>query len=79
MFTFWINLNSTKGELNMIPVVDFALCGVSVTDKDVKDEHLQRIGKDICEAFKTVGFVYLVNHGVPLEKVRQGYVTVIGS
>ena len=54
----------------MIPLVDFSSCGLLLSDSEVTEQSKQTTGKTICEAFKTVGFVYLVNHGVSTDKVR---------
>jgi len=50
-----------------IPVLDFGkfLHG--------SDEEKQEIAKNIDEAFRKVGFVYLKNHGVPKEMVDKAF------
>jgi isopenicillin N synthase-like dioxygenase len=47
-----------------IPIVDFAK---TTTGTEEEKEH---VAKQIDDAFRTAGFVYLKNHGVPLDKVR---------
>lgn len=56
-----------------IPVIDFDTCGLHV-DGVAKDE-MVRIGKKIKDAFSTVGFCYLKNHGVELD-VLENYLAV---
>jgi isopenicillin N synthase-like dioxygenase len=48
-----------------IPVVDFA--------KAVRGtrEEKEKVARQIDDAFRHVGFVYLKNHGVPLEMVDE--------
>ena len=54
----------------MIPVVDFKDCAVSISNDELGERHIFSIAKEICDAFKTVGFVYLKNHGISAEKVN---------
>jgi hypothetical protein len=48
-----------------IPVVDFAKAA------DGTREEKEQVAKSIDYAFRNVGFVYLKNHGVPLEMVDE--------
>ena len=57
----------------MIPVVDFKDCAVSISNDELGERHIFSIAKEICDAFKTVGFVYLKNHGISAEKVNLFY------
>ncbi|GAO52374.1 flavonol synthase/flavanone 3-hydroxylase [Saitoella complicata NRRL Y-17804] len=50
---------------SQVPIVDFAPF-LNGTPSDRKSTATQ-----IYQAFKTVGFVYLINHGVPQEKVNE--------
>ena len=56
-----------------IPVVDFSQMSVEKgTDhEDYASESIQQLADEIHRAFSTVGFVYLKNHGIPQEKVRE--------
>lgn len=55
-----------------IPVVDFAAMSVDhETLPPPSDESVQNIARKIHEAFSTVGFVYLRNHGITQDKVLQ--------
>ena len=52
-----------------IPVVDFSLYSV---DKDLiheDSEFTRQLADDIANAFSTVGFLYLKNHGISSEVV----------
>ena len=52
----------------MIPVVDLGFDDVTaVSSFDFQNE--QKLAKELCDAFKTVGFVYLKNFGISQEKV----------
>lgn len=54
-----------------IPVVDFAAMSVEhETCPSPADDMLQEIAKQIYQAFSTVGFVYLKNHGISQDKVN---------
>ena len=53
-----------------IPVVDFAALSVDHETTSASDERVQAIARQIHEAFSTVGFVYLKNHGITQAKVR---------
>ena len=57
-------------KIMMIPVVDFNDCAVSISNDELGERHILSIAKEICDAFKTVGFVYLKNHGISAEKVN---------
>lgn len=54
-----------------IPLVDFAAMSVEHdTFPSPADDTVQVIAKQIYQAFSTVGFVYLKNHGISQEKVN---------
>lgn len=53
-----------------IPVVDFS--AMSLTNKEPlreNDESIKKLADQIHQAFSTIGFVYLKNHGIPQELV----------
>ncbi|KAM4573534.1 uncharacterized protein PAE49_008329 [Odontesthes bonariensis] len=52
-----------------IPVVDFS--AYSLTEKDVTDEQLHSLSKELKSAFTEVGFVFLKNSGITLEEVEH--------
>ena len=54
-----------------IPVVDFSAMSIEheVRPKS-NNEEVQELSKQITEAFSTIGFVYLKNHGIHEEQVR---------
>ncbi|CAK8695925.1 unnamed protein product [Clavelina lepadiformis] len=54
----------SKQFAGIIPVVDYKLCGLDVSDQQVKREDLYNAGKELIDAFSAVGFVYLTNNGV---------------
>ncbi|XP_046556650.1 proline hydroxylase buaE-like isoform X2 [Haliotis rubra] len=54
----------------VIPIVDFEKYGLHITDPgSVRSEVLEDTANGICDAFSTVGFVYLVNHGIEQSKI----------
>ena len=55
----------------MIPVVDLAEYNLSVEEKTTDTATLKDLAGQICQAFQTVGFVYLKNHGIPQELVKR--------
>jgi isopenicillin N synthase-like dioxygenase len=52
---------------NPIPIVDFAKA------REGGKEEKEAVAKEINGAFREVGFVYLKNHGVGQEMVREGF------
>ena len=57
-----------------IPIVDFGAMSVKKESfPSPADEMVQVIANQIHEAFSTVGFVYLKNHGISQEKVKYRY------
>lgn len=56
-----------------IPVVDFAALSVDHETISASDERVQAIARQIHEAFSTVGFVYLKNHGITQAKVDETF------
>ena len=53
-----------------IPVVDFS--AMSLTHKDPLKENaeaVKQLADQVYQAFSTIGFVYLKNHGIPQEVV----------
>ncbi|XP_077987143.1 uncharacterized protein LOC144441443 isoform X2 [Glandiceps talaboti] len=54
-----------------IPVIDFSAYSL---DKDtVCEEKIQSLVDEIHHAFSTIGFIYLKNHGIHPEQVKQVY------
>lgn len=51
---------------NPIPIVDFAKVGGG-------DKRKEEVAREIDMAFREVGFVYLRNHGVDAEMVREAF------
>ena len=54
-----------------IPVVDFSQMSLEKVTEDFSPQSIQHLADEIHLAFSTVGFVYLKNHGIPREKVRE--------
>ncbi|XP_046365452.1 proline hydroxylase buaE-like isoform X1 [Haliotis rufescens] len=53
-----------------IPVVDFQKYGLNVADPtSVASEVLETTAREIYDAFSTIGFVYLINHGIEQRQV----------
>lgn len=55
--------------MHTIPVVDFSLISDSQDPSQANDE--STVAQAVYKALSTIGFVYLVNHGVPTKVVRQ--------
>ena len=54
-------------EESSIPIVDFAQWINGSQDQK------KNIAKEFIEACKTVGFVYIINHGVPSSKIKEAF------
>ena len=52
-----------------IPVVDFSQMSLEKVGIAGSSESVQQLADKIHQAFSTVGFVYIKNHGIPQEKV----------
>ncbi|XP_077986165.1 uncharacterized protein LOC144440653 [Glandiceps talaboti] len=52
-----------------IPVIDFD--AYSLSKDRPSEDNLQRLADEVYNAFSTIGFVYLENHGIQPEKVKQ--------
>lgn len=56
--------------MEKIPVVDFsAMNSMKETPEDCSSVAIKQLVDEIYQAFSTVGFVYLKNHGISQEKV----------
>ncbi|XP_071114406.1 uncharacterized protein [Haliotis cracherodii] len=54
----------------VIPIVDFGTYGLHVANPgSVKREVLEDTATEICSALSTIGFVYLINHGIEQSKI----------
>lgn len=55
-----------------IPVVDFScfnpIGGVALPESNT---HVKELAQELYNAFSTIGFVYIKNHGIATEKVRK--------
>nr|XP_027232412.1 UPF0676 protein C1494.01-like [Penaeus vannamei] len=51
-----------------IPVVDLGQLGSS---DEPSTAEWDRVGREVCQAFSGIGFVYLKNHGLPNEMVKE--------
>lgn len=63
---------SNSKELN-IPILDFSSLAISVTSPS--ENEFRKVGKEAFEAFSKIGFVYLVNHGIPEAEVKEVFGT----
>ena len=54
-----------------IPIVDIDSVRLTLPWNEVAKNTLQPLADELCHNLKTVGFVYLKNHGISQEKVRQ--------
>ena len=52
-----------------IPVVDFSACKNYSEDCDEVNPEINKLAQEIYDAFTTVGFVYIKNHGIPESEV----------
>ena len=55
----------------MIPIVDMKDCAISISNDALNETCKAIVAKEICDAFKSVGFVYLKNFGMSSEKVSK--------
>ena len=69
--TVKFNLHVCVAMESSIPVVDFSQMSEEKVTEDYSPESIQQLADEIHRAFSTVGFVYLKNHGIPQEKVRE--------
>ena len=49
-----------------IPVVDFSAMSLDV-NPDQSSQAVKDLAKQVYQAFSTIGFVYITNHGIPQE------------
>ncbi len=56
-----------------IPVVDLLTVGLG---KQGSEQDLQAAAAEIHEALSTIGFVYLINHGIPQEQVYTTFLLI---
>ncbi|KAK2179383.1 hypothetical protein NP493_494g04031 [Ridgeia piscesae] len=54
-----------------IPVVDLAEFNVTKNAEDASEQVIRQLAAEICQAFGTVGFVSLRNHGILIDKIRR--------
>ena len=53
-----------------IPIVDFSSYKLNVSEKyDELNPEINKLAQEIYDAFTTVGFVYIKNHGIPDSEV----------
>ena len=56
--------------INKIPVVDFAAYNnISGKCNEILNPEINKLAQEIYDAFTTVGFVYIKNHGIPESEV----------
>lgn len=54
-----------------IPIIDFGQMSLQKTIDDCSPENMQQLADKIHQAFSTIGFVYIKNHGIPQEKIDR--------
>ena len=52
-----------------IPVVDFSSFNINCENFDETKPEINKLAQEIYDAFTTVGFVYIKNHGIPESEV----------
>lgn len=55
--------NNMGDNSHEVPVIDFA----SFLNGSAK----QSVADEILASFKSIGFVYIINHGMPLEEIQE--------
>ncbi|XP_073239211.1 uncharacterized protein [Porites lutea] len=58
-----------------IPVVDFSAMSLDVKDPDQRSQAVKDLAKQVYQAFSTIGFVYITNHGIPQETIDTTFET----
>ncbi|XP_067037881.1 uncharacterized protein [Acropora muricata] len=57
---------------SLIPIIDFGQVCIEPADNDCFSENnMQQLAEELQKAFRTVGFAYIKNHGIPSEKIAS--------
>jgi len=58
-----------------IPVVDFSTCSLKgiVPELDICPERYEDVARRVVKAFKDIGFVYLLNHGISDDLIQKAF------
>ncbi|XP_015752561.1 PREDICTED: UPF0676 protein C1494.01-like [Acropora digitifera] len=58
---------------SLIPIIDFGQVCIEPADNDCFSENnmQQQLAEELQKAFRTVGFAYIKNHGIPSEKIAS--------
>ncbi|UNI18847.1 hypothetical protein JDV02_005090 [Purpureocillium takamizusanense] len=68
------NNNNDKPVGSSIPIIDFAaLLSEDEDDDNLRPEQYAKVGGELYQAFKKVGFAYVKNHGVPQDMVDEAF------
>ena len=63
-----------------IPVVDFSAYSICKNEEcDEVNPEINKLAQEIYDAFTTVGFVYIKNHGIPESEVCTGIYGPMGK
>ena len=58
-------------EFAVVPTIDLTPLSTEVPNDEIKTETLSEISRQVMDAFRTTGFLYLKNSGLTAEEVRQ--------
>ena len=56
-----------------IPIVDFACLNCCEDGKEANEEEVKKLAKEMNDAFASIGFVYIKNHGIPANEVQRNH------
>ena len=69
-------LSSTAMDSSGIfPVIDFSMCSKdsSVSELELSPKRCEEVSRHMVKAFSTIGFVYLLNHGIPTDLLQKAF------
>ena len=64
-------VSHNMADISEIPLVDFADFSLDFKEEQVGKEKLLKLADEVCDAFRTVGFVYLKNYGIKQSQVKE--------
>ena len=57
--------------MESLPVLDFSCLGIDKGEDGINAGNVKPLADKIIEAFSSIGYVYLINHGIPDEDVSH--------